>query len=39
MCDAALIFHTSFDEMEGWDLDTLLARQKQAAKMAKVIYR
>lgn len=38
MCDVALIFHTSFDEMEGWDIDTLLSRRERAVKMAKAIY-
>lgn len=38
MCDVALVFHTSFDEMEGWDPELLLARRKRAVKMAKVIY-
>jgi hypothetical protein len=39
MCELALIFHTSFCEMEEWEPDTLLSRHKQAVKMAKLIYR
>jgi hypothetical protein len=38
MCDTALIFHTSFEEMEGWDPDVLLSRREAAVKMAKAIY-
>lgn len=38
MCDIALIFHSSFDEMEDWDPDVLLSRRACAVKMAKAIY-
>jgi hypothetical protein len=38
MCDVALVFHTSFEEMEGWDFETLVARRNRAVKLAKVIY-
>jgi hypothetical protein len=38
MCDVALIFHTSFEEMEGWSVDTLAARRNRAVELAKVIY-
>jgi hypothetical protein len=38
MCDVALIFHTSFTEMEGWDYEMLRARRERAVSMAKAIY-
>ncbi|MFA5688567.1 MAG: hypothetical protein WC959_05425 [Kiritimatiellales bacterium] len=38
MCDIAAIFHTSFDEMECWDVDTLTVRLKHAHKIAKAMY-
>jgi len=38
MCETALIFHTSFEEMESWDFETLLARRNRALKMATAIY-
>jgi len=38
MCDTALIFHTSFEEMEGWDPEVLRARRDRAVEMAKAIY-
>jgi hypothetical protein len=38
MCDTAAIFHTSFNEMEGWYPEVLRERRERAVKLAKVIY-
>jgi hypothetical protein len=38
MCETAAVFHTSFDEMEGWEPEVLIERRNRAIKLAKVMY-
>ncbi len=38
MCEVALVFHTSFAEMEEWEPALLLTRRAAAVRLAKVVY-